>query len=104
MSHETILDRIDCALEKARWRKLELRGLYLDHEDYADFAHAMTLRYQQETGSTAILWPLSYENVLLLGRSAVPVKEGQSSAIYATSGEPICVSKKLSHHVQTKAA
>jgi hypothetical protein len=91
-----ILERIAAALEKARWRRLELRGLYLDHDDYADFAHAETLRYQQETGSDAILWPLSYENVLILNERAIPVKESQRSGIYSTTGEYIAVPKRLS--------
>jgi hypothetical protein len=38
----TIYDRIDSALERARWRQLELRGLYLDPVDYAAFAKAET--------------------------------------------------------------
>ena len=97
-----IIARIESALEKARWRKLELRGLYLDHQDYADFAYAETLRYQQETGSTAMLWPLSYENVLILGEKALPIKEAGKSALYATSGEAITVPKQLSR--MTRAA
>jgi hypothetical protein len=97
-----IIDRIEAALEKARWRKLELRGLYLDHADYADFAYAETLRYQQETGSTALLWPCSYRNVLIIGGKALPVKEATRSAIYATSGEAIIVPKELSR--RTRAA
>jgi hypothetical protein len=96
MSAETIIARIESALEKARWRKLELRGLYLDRDDYADFAHAETLRYQQETGSTAILWPCSYENVLLLNRKLIPVKASGRSAAYSTTGEEIVVPKRLS--------
>lgn len=99
-----IIDRIEAALEKARWRKLELRGLYLDHDDYADFAHAETLRFQRETGSTAILWPLSYENILIIGGKALPVKEATRSAIYATSGEAIVVPKRLSALTQRNAA
>ena len=94
-----IIDRIECALEKARWRKLELRGLYLDHEDYADFAYAETLRWQKETGSTALLWPLAYENVLILNAKSIPVKEATRSAIYSTTGEEIAVPKKLSAKV-----
>lgn len=99
MSRPDIISRIESALEKARWRKLELRGLYLDHEDYADFAYAVTLKYQQETGSQALLWPLSYENILILGAKVLPVKEATRSAIYATSGEAIYVPKQLSAKV-----
>lgn len=96
---DTIIPRIESALEKARWRKLELRGLYLDHEDYADFAYAKTLSWQQETGGTALLWPLSYENVLIIGAKLLPVKGATRSAIYATSGEAIYVPKRLSEKV-----
>jgi hypothetical protein len=99
---DSIITRIESALEKARWRKLELRGLYLDHDDYADFAYAETLRYQQETGSTAMLWPIAYENILILGGKALPVKEAGQSAVYATSGEAIAVPKRLSP--RTRAA
>lgn len=42
MSRDPIIERIEAALEKARWRKLELRGLYLDPIDYAAFAKAET--------------------------------------------------------------
>jgi hypothetical protein len=94
-----IIDRIEAALEKARWRKLELRGLYLDSDDYADFAYAETVRYQEATGGTTILWPLSYENILILGDKALPVNAGTRSAIYATSGEAIAVPKRLSNLV-----
>lgn len=96
----TIISRIESALERARWRKLELRGLYLDHEDYADFAYAETIRWQQETGSTALLWPLSYENILIIGGKALPVKESpRRSAIYGQHGEEIVVPKQLSEKV-----
>jgi hypothetical protein len=94
-----ILARIEAAIEKARWRKLELRGLYLDHEDYADFAYAETVRWQEETGSAAILWPLSYDNVLILNKKSIPVKEAAKSAVYATSGEAVYVPKMLSPRV-----
>jgi hypothetical protein len=99
----SIIDRIEAALEKARWRKLDLRGLYLDHEDYADFAYAETIRFQQETGSQAMLWPLSYDNVLILGAKAVPVKGAGRSAVYANSGEEIRVAKRLSPRVDEAA-
>jgi hypothetical protein len=81
MAGGSIISRIEAALEKARWRKLELRGLYLDHEDYADFAYAETVRYQQETGSTAMLWPLSYENVLIIGGKAITVPKRLSAKV-----------------------
>lgn len=81
---------------------LELRSLYLDHQDYADFAHAMTLKWQEETGTDTILWPLSYENVLIIGGNAIPVAGANRSAIYATSGEAIYVPKALSP--RTRAA
>lgn len=97
-----IIARIESALEKARWRELELRGLYLDDEDYADFAYAETLRYQEETGSSAMLWPLSFDHVLILNDKSIPVKGATKSAIYATSGEAITIPKRLSP--RTRAA
>ncbi len=99
----TILDRIDTALEKARWRKLELRGIYLDPSDYAAFAKIRTAQYRRETGSKASLLPLSYEHVLILGKNLLLVKEATGSAVYATSGEGIAIPKRLSARVRLAA-
>lgn len=95
-----ITELIDVALEKARWRKLELRGIYLDPADYAAFALFETEKYQRESGSDCTVWPLSYQNVLILGHKALPVKEAKRSAIYATSGEEIAIPKRLSPRVR----
>jgi hypothetical protein len=92
----SVTDRIDSALEKARWRKLELRGIYLDSADYAALAKQRTAEHRAAFGGRAKVWPLSYESVLLIGRSLLPVKAGKSSAVYATSGESIAVPKHLS--------
>jgi hypothetical protein len=99
----TICDRIDSALEKARWRKLELRGLYLDSADYAALAKQRTAEHRAAFGGRAKIWPLSYESVLLIGRPLLPVKAGQSSAVYATSGEAIAIPKRLSSRVRLAA-
>lgn len=104
MKPEPIYRRIDSALEKARWRKLELRGIYLDFADYHAFAKAETDHYQKAAGSKALIWPLSYENVLILGKKALPVKEAGKSAVYATSGEAIAIPKRLSPRVLKVAA
>ena len=95
----SIEDRIQAALEKARWRKLELRGMYLDEEDYQELADSETENYRKSTGSSAKLWPCTYQHVLLLSRKAIPVHEAIVSAVYATSGERICIPKKLSPRV-----
>jgi hypothetical protein len=95
-----ITELIDVALEKARWRNLELRGIYLDPADYAAFALFETKRWQRETGSSATVVPLSYRNVLIIGGKALPVKEAKCSAVYATSGEAIYIPKRLSPRVK----
>lgn len=100
MTDASIYDRVDAALEKARWRNLALRGIYLNPADYAAFAKAETVRWRKETGSKALCWPLSYQHVLILGKSALPVKEAKSSAVYATSGEQIAIPKRLSPRVR----
>lgn len=92
----SIYDRIAAALEKARWRKLELRGIYLDEEDYLAFAKAETARYRKMTGSRSRTYPMSYENVLILGAGSVIVKPATRSRVYAKGGETIDIPKRLS--------
>lgn len=95
----SIHDRIDAALEKARWRKLELRGIYLDEEDYFAFAKAETERWRKASGSKARVYPLSYEKVLILGNGCAIVKPAKRSRVYAKGGEIIDVPKRLSAKV-----
>ena len=90
----SIYDRIDAALEKARWRQLELRGIYLDEEDYFAFAKAETIRWRKASGSKARVYPMSYENVLIIGGKAL-VSPAKHSAVYAKSGEAIYIPKRL---------
>jgi len=97
-----ICARIDAALEKARWRQWKLRGIYLDPIDYFCFQEAETKRYRAEHGGEGPVWPLSYDNQLIIDGKALPVKHGGKSAIYATSGESITIPKELSP--RTKAA
>jgi excinuclease UvrABC nuclease subunit len=93
-----ILDRLDAALQKARFRRLELRGIYLDEADYAAFAKAMTRRWRKASGSRAGVFPLAYDSVLIIGGSAM-VHEAKKSAVYATSGEAVVIPKRLSPRV-----
>lgn len=102
MSLPAIYKRMDAALERARWRGLTLRGIYLDPGDYAAFARTETSRWRNRTGSTAKVWPLSYGNVLIIGGAALPVKEATKSAVYADSGEAIYIAKRLSHRVKRR--
>ena len=99
----SIYVRIDCALEKARWRGLILRGIYLDKADYAAFANARTVEWRRQFGGKAKVWPLSYENALILSKSVLPVKEARQSAVYSTTGEGIAIAKRLSPRVKAAA-
>jgi hypothetical protein len=103
LTANSIYTRIDCALEKGRWRKLALRGIYLDAADYAEFVAAETKAWRESTGSKATVYPLSYGDHLIIGGAAVPVKEAGTSAVYATSGEGITIPKRLSPRVKAAA-
>lgn len=98
MTEPSIYERINTALEKARWRKFELRGIYLDKAGYEAFAKAETARYRKMTGSSARTYPMAYENVLIIGGSAI-VHPAKGSAVYGQSGEAITIPKRLSMKV-----
>jgi hypothetical protein len=95
-----IYARIDSALEKAHWRKWKLRGIYLDPIDYFCLHEAETKRWQALLGGEGPVWPLSYENVHIIGGKALPVKHAGKSAVYAESGEAITIPKELSPRVR----
>jgi hypothetical protein len=95
----SLYDRIDAALEKARWRKLEVRGIYLDEADYFAFAKAETDRWRKASGSKVRVYPMSYGNVLILGSGCSIVKPATRSRVYAKGGETIDIPKRLSAKV-----
>jgi hypothetical protein len=104
MPEPSIFRRIDYALEKARWRKLELRGIYLDEADYAALVRVSTRRYRKRFGSDATVWPLSYKNELIIGKSLLPVKAAAASAVYSKTGQGITIPKRLSRRVRKPPA
>lgn len=101
--NESIYQHIDTALEKARWRNLKIRGIYLDETDYFTFAKAETARWRKATGSRARVYPMAYDNVLIIGGKAI-VHPAKSSAVYTESGEAIAIPKRLSPRIRLKAA
>jgi hypothetical protein len=52
-----ILDRLDAALQKARFRRLELRGIYLDEADYAAMVHEAKKSAVYATSGEAVVIP-----------------------------------------------
>ncbi len=74
----------------------------MDEKDYHAFAKAETARYRRMTGSRCRTYPMAYENVLIIGGSAI-VHPAKSSAVYAECGEAIVISKKLSAKVRLAA-
>lgn len=99
VTRHRIYERIDAALEKARWRQLHLRGIYLDEADYFALVRAETARWRKASGSGARVYPMSYDNALIIGGSAL-VSPAKSSAVYAESGEAITICKHLSPKVR----
>lgn len=88
---DALYAKLDAALEKARWRRWTLRGIYLNPRDYDAFAKAETRRYRHRTGSKAEVHPLGYRHALIIGGSALPVRAGTKSAVYNQNGEAIYI-------------
>jgi hypothetical protein len=83
-----ICDRIDAALEKMAFRRMEVRAIYLTPGDRLALSRAMTRKWREETGSKARLHPCSYRGHHL--------RPGKASAIYSTHGIAVVVPKLLS--------
>lgn len=87
-----ILDRIDAALEKARWQQIEVRAIYLDEVDRKSFDAAMCARIKRDNG-----WKRYKAIHLAYGDHLI--RYGTKSRIYSTHGVEIAVPKRLSRKV-----
>jgi hypothetical protein len=90
-----IIERIDAALQKASFRQMEVRAIYLDDADDAAFVKAVTRYWRKELKSKAIFWPTEYRGH--------HVRKGSKSRIYSTHGVEIAIPKRLSPRVQEAA-
>jgi hypothetical protein len=74
-----IIRRIDAALATMRSRGMAPRAIYLTPSDHKLLARAQTTRYRRETGSKALLWPGSHDDVPIIAEkligAMVPVRE-----------------------------
>jgi hypothetical protein len=96
-----IIRRIDAALGKMRQQRMEPRAIYLTPSDYKLLARAKTTRFRRETGSRAVLWPCSHDDVPLICEALigqmVPVRltKGRSgSTVYSTRGVTVAVPRR----------
>jgi hypothetical protein len=96
-----IIRRIDAGLARMRERGMEPRAIYLTPADFLLLARAKTTRWRRETGSKALVWPLSYDDVPLISEKLieqmVPVrlaKGRNGSTIYSTRGVTVAVPRK----------
>lgn len=111
MPEAAIIRRIDAALARMSAEKMEPRAIYLTPADYASLARVKTKRWQKETGSSALIFPLSYEDVPIVneslcarlsydsakGTAIVPVRQAKgkrASTIYSTHGVTVRVPSK----------
>lgn len=90
-----IHDRIDAALEKAVFRELEIRAIYLDAADHDAFVKAHTRYWRKELKSDATFWPTTYRDH--------SVRIGGKSRIYSTHGVEVRIPKRISSRVKVAA-
>ena len=90
MKYRAIIERIDAALEKAAFRQLEIRAIYLTEADHNWLDRALSRRHGVK-GSF-----LAYRDH--------QIRRGKSSVIYSTHGVGVAIPKKLSARVEMKEA
>jgi hypothetical protein len=99
----TIIRRIDAALAELAARELQPRAIYLTPSDYWLLRRTKTARWRRATGSSAIIWPLSYGDVPLVSDKTagltIPVSAASNlnrrgSCIYSTTGIPVAVPRR----------
>lgn len=95
MSASTIVARIEAALEKAVFRKMKVRAIYLDEADRQAYTKANTRYWRKQLGSKAIFHPLSFGDH--------PIRYGSRSRIYDEHGVEIAIPKRLSPRVRAAA-
>lgn len=102
-----IIDRLDKALGALETRGLVPRAIYLAPDDYEEFAACETACWRSATGSTALVRPLAYGDVLLITEKLIeqveiPVRQfcgpsNRGSAVYASTGQ--CVMLDLAREL-----
>lgn len=97
----SILDRIDCALEKMAFRQMEVRAIYLNDEDRKAFDKEMTRQYRAATGSKAKVYSCSYGDHLLYRDHEL--RGGGKSIIYSKQGVGVMIPKRVSRRVAIAA-
>lgn len=91
MTRDSIGARIDCALEKVRAQKMEVRAIYLCEADYGQLLKCHTRYWRRALKSRASFHPLSYGDH--------PIRFGENSVVYSTHGVGVAVPKRLSFRV-----
>lgn len=86
-----ILDRLDVALEKLRFRNIAVRTIVLSEEDRALFDAINTKAWREHLGSDATFYATRYQGHFL--------RTGPRSVVYGENGEEVAVPKRLSRKV-----
>jgi hypothetical protein len=81
----TIADRIDAALEKARWQGAEVSSIYLTESDAREYDRHQSRKFRMK------LVCLSYRDI--------EIRFGERSAVYLKGGDRISVAPRLSRRV-----
>lgn len=96
LERAVIFQRIDLALEKMRFRQMEVRAIYLDEEDRDEFDRANTRMWQAKLGSKAKFFATTYREH--------PLRNGEKSRIYSTHGVETVIRKRLPKRTQLAEA
>lgn len=92
ISRDDIRDRIDAALEKMRWQRLEVRCILLTERDRKELGRAI----RRDLGGKG--------RVEVCGYGGHIVRTGKQNIIYSTHGVETYIPKRLSHRVAERAA
>jgi len=95
VSDPMIVQRLDAALEKVAFRKMDVRAIYLDSADREALTRWWTRKWRKQLGSKAEFIPLAYRDH--------PVRSGNNSIIYSTHGVGVTVPKRLSSRTREAA-
>jgi hypothetical protein len=96
VSAATIIQRIEAALEKMRWRRMEVRAIYLTAEDHDDFDLAMAAEMTKALGRRVRGSFLAFREH--------HIRRGETSAIYSTHGLAVVIPKRLSRRTAERKA
>lgn len=88
MSEPSIITRIEAALEKARWRALEIRAIYLTKEDHDDLDAASSW----EGFKVSVLTYKDHQ-----------IRRGERSCVYFVGGDKVVIGKRVSPRLQVAA-